>query len=72
MGISRQSPKDIHDLMFAFSVDSRGIRKWRKGCDLVSLYLPKEMVVRDGNLLHVKPTITTIDPLHGRKKDGKM
>lgn len=40
MGISRQSPKDIHDLMFAFSVDSRGIRKWRKGCDLVS-FSPK-------------------------------
>lgn len=37
----------------------------------MSLFLPKEMVIRDGNLLRVKPTITTFDPGHHCKRDGK-
>lgn len=35
----------------------------------MSLFLPKEMVIRDGNLPLVKPTIITFDPQHGCKRD---
>lgn len=56
--------------MFAFPVDSRGIRNWRKGCDLVSF--SKEMVIGDGNLLHVKPVITTFDSKTDARETGNV